>query len=460
MDLERAIPRRTWAADVETAATVELDLDRLGLGDVHDGPATRRAVVPAGHAAAERALQAYDVRSYAKTRNHLAGNVSRLGPYLTWGVFTPAEVQHAVERQHAPLVDADLRKFRTELGWKAYARTWFAALGSRVFEPLEPYKYPTPTKLRGAPPGATTGTTGLPCIDAIARELLDSGYLHNHQRLWFAAWWVHYQGYDPRDGETFFRRHLLDGEPGPNALGWQWVASTFAGKPYLFNAANMRKYGLEGCEGAPFDDSYEALVERYLGGYGSGGYARRPNATPHARPSVLLPRLEREPTARPAVLLHAERLSLRARALLETPDAPVIVFLDGRRLRRERPSKGRTAFAVGLAADLVRRLRDEGRAARLVLAEGERELAMLADHLGADGFVAPGSWHPGTWRTLDRLDALRPVAVRPDVPYADVDASLRSFSAWWKKARPQVEARGHTAREAATPLFDRRPAGP
>lgn len=459
MELETAIPNVARTADAEAAATVDVDLEALQLADRTDGPATPHPAVAASHAAAERSLASYDVRGYARTRNHLDGNVSRLGPYLTWGVFSPVEVQEAVERRH-PRRDADLRKFLDELGWKAYARAWFAALGAKVFEPIEPYKYPTVEKRRGAPPGATTGRTGLACIDAIVHDLLSTGYLHNHQRLWFAAWWVHYQGYDPRDGEAFLRRHLLDGEPGPNALGWQWVASTFGGKPYLFNVDNMRKNGLEGCRGAPFDDDYRALAERYLGGYGRGGYARRPNEQPRTRPSVPLPRLLREPTDRPAVLLHAERLSLRARALDETPDAPVVVMLDGRRFRWERPSAGRAAFAVALAADLVRHLRDDGREARLVLADDEQEIAALADALGADGFVAPSSWHPGTWRTLDRLDELRRVAVRPDPAYAEVDASLRSFSAWWKRARPEVEARSRSRSEASRPLFDGPPTQP
>ncbi len=416
--------------------------DRLAraLAGLFEGPVGSAAPFDPRHDAAERALADYDVAGYAATRNRLDGNVSRLNPYVSWGVFTLPEVQAAVQARH-PQRDADLRKFLDELGWKAFFREAFRALGGRVYRSLEPYKYPTAAKRPGPPPGAERGATGLRCIDAIAEELTATGYLHNHARLWFASWWVHYAGHAWQDGEAFFYRHLLDGEPGPNALGWQWVASTFGAKPYLFNVANMRRNGHPGCDGAPFDASYEELSERYFGGYGRGGYARRPRDQPQARPEPPLPRLVRDPGADPVVLLHAERLSLRARPLAELPHAPLLVVLDGRRLRRERPAFLRLRFAVELAADLVRRARDEGRSAQLRVIDDEAEIAAAVAGLGGASVATPDSWHPGTWRTLDRLDALAPVSVLPETPFATVRGSLRSFTAYWREARPQVTAR-------------------
>ena len=35
---------------------------------------------------------------------------------------------------------------------------------------------------------------------------------------------------------------LLDGDPASNNLSWQWVASTFSRKPYIFNLENVRRY--------------------------------------------------------------------------------------------------------------------------------------------------------------------------------------------------------------------------
>mgnify|MGYP000291090464 FL=1 len=429
---------------------MDLTLDRtdahLGatpdaLAGLYAGPATALAgAPPARHDAARAALAAYDVRRYASTRNHLDGNVSRLNPYVTWGALTLREVLTSVRAKHGRM-DRDLEKFVDELGWKAFFREGFRALGGRVYRSLEPYKYPTAEKLPGPPPGVEVGDTGLPCMDRLLADLAATGYLHNHGRLWLAGWWVHYAGHAWEDGERFLYRRLLDGEPGPNALSWQWVASTFGGKPYVFDGANLRRFGLEGCDGAPFDTDRDTLDRRFFGGYAGGGYARRPKEQPRTVRDVPVPRLRRGPGDRPVVVLHAERLSPHAAALDAAPGAPVVVTLDARRLREEGGTWGRVAFAAELALDAARALQDAGRDASVHLVEAEADLAERVRALGGASVVTPGSWHPGTWRTLARLDEHLPVSVVEDAPFAQVDAPLRSFSAYWKVARPQVVAR-------------------
>ena len=49
---------------------------------------------------------------------------------------------------------------------------------------------PIIAKLAG---GYCSGTTGLVCIDSFSRELRETGYLHNHQRMWIAAYLVHWR---------------------------------------------------------------------------------------------------------------------------------------------------------------------------------------------------------------------------------------------------------------------------
>ena len=61
--------------------------------------------------------------------------------------------------------------------------------------------------------------------------------------------------------------HLLDGDPASNNLSWQWVASTFANKPYYFNLDNIIKYSSEDLDtrsetNASLEGSYEALHNR------------------------------------------------------------------------------------------------------------------------------------------------------------------------------------------------------
>ena len=54
--------------------------------------------------------------------------------------------------------------------------------------------------------------------------------------------------------------HLLDGDLASNTLSWQWVAGTWTGKPYLFNAENVERYapGVD-CTGSVIDTTYETL---------------------------------------------------------------------------------------------------------------------------------------------------------------------------------------------------------
>ena len=76
-----------------------------------------------------------------------------------------------------------------------------------------------------------------------ATELVDTGYLHNHTRMWFASIWIFTLGLPWRLGADFFYRHLLDGDAASNTLGWRWVAGLHTrGKPYPADARNIATF--------------------------------------------------------------------------------------------------------------------------------------------------------------------------------------------------------------------------
>lgn len=79
-------------------------------------------------------------------------------------------------------------------------------------------------------------------MDAFARELKETGYLHNHARMWLAAYVVHWRRVRWQAGARWFLSHLADGDAASNNLSWQWVASAFSSKPYLFNRENLETY--------------------------------------------------------------------------------------------------------------------------------------------------------------------------------------------------------------------------
>jgi deoxyribodipyrimidine photo-lyase len=97
--------------------------------------------------------------------------------------------------------------------------------------------------------------------------------MHNHARMWVAAYLQHWRMVDWRDGATLFYRHLLDGDPASNKLSWQWVGSTFSHKPYIFNRRNVERFsGGAFCarcplaaDGCPFDADYDDLARQLFG---------------------------------------------------------------------------------------------------------------------------------------------------------------------------------------------------
>ncbi|MGL4610206.1 MAG: FAD-binding domain-containing protein [Trueperaceae bacterium] len=415
------------------AATLAEQLKPYFSGDVY----TSKRYEPT-LAAAKKMLLEYRPAGYARTRNQVDGNVTWLNPYVTWGVFTLRELFNAVR----PKANGqDLEKFVSELGWKAYFREGFLALGDRVYTSLEPYKYPTLVKQDSLPDTIKNAATGIEAIDSIVRELKETGHLHNHKRMWFAAYLVHYAKVEWWQGEKLFYHYLLDGEPGPNALSWQWVASTFSGKPYYFNGQNMAKNNHSGWKNTLLDDSYENLNTHYFAGRADGSYTKRPQEQPVSTGEPLFPDLVRAVKQKPLVILHAERLSDSAEVLKTVKHVPVVVMLDGARLKKEQPSFMRLHFVVNLAADVVKTLLEQGREAELVLADSPSEIADYAKTKGCESIATPDSWHPGTWLFLKLLDRQLPVSVVEDVPFARAQTSLRSFSSFWGKAERQVRWR-------------------
>ena len=222
-----------------------------------------------GREAAETALQKVDPAGYAKSRNFFTGAVTRLSPYIRYGVLSLAEIRDYVrDRVQRP---DEATKLINELGWRDYWQRLYAKLGNGIWEDQEPYKtgYTSNDYAQTLPDDIATGTTGRVCIDSFSRDLRDTGYLHNHGRLWLAAYMVHWRRIRWQAGAIWFLQHLLDGDPASNNMSWQWVASTFSHKPYFFNRENLERY-TEGvyCRQCPlyghcdFEGSYEELEQR------------------------------------------------------------------------------------------------------------------------------------------------------------------------------------------------------
>lgn len=185
---------------------------------------------------------------YAGMRNYdLPGHagVSRLSPYIRYRLVTEEEVLRAVLGRYA-LSTAD--KFVQEVFWRTYWKGWLELRPSvwgqyRAGLDRALDRVATGERLRRDWEAACQGDTGIAPFDQWARELVDTGYLHNHARMWFASIWCFTLRLPWELGADFFLRHLLDGDAASNTLSWRWVAGIQTpGKVYVARASNIAKY--------------------------------------------------------------------------------------------------------------------------------------------------------------------------------------------------------------------------
>ena len=187
-------------------------------------------------------------RSYAARRNHdLPGHadVSRLSPYIRHRALTEVEVLRAVLAIHSP---AEAEKFISEVFWRTYWKGWLehrpSVWASYLSDRTAAWnRVQTEAGLRQDWEAACDGRTGIDAFDHWARELVQTGYLHNHARMWFASIWIFTLRLPWALGADFFLRHLLDGDPASNTLSWRWVAGLQTrGKTYLARRSNISRY--------------------------------------------------------------------------------------------------------------------------------------------------------------------------------------------------------------------------
>ncbi|WP_282094235.1 FAD-binding domain-containing protein [Epibacterium ulvae] len=189
-------------------------------------------------------------RHYTNMRNYDFGasrrsNVSVLSPWLRHRLITEAEVLQRVLARHSTNAS---EKFVQEVFWRTYFKGWLEQRPS-VWTQYQRDLVDL-VQVLGRDPAlqtqvniAVTGKTGIDCFDHWGRELIKTGYLHNHARMWFASIWIFTLRLPWQLGADFFLRHLLDGDPASNTLSWRWVGGLHTkNKIYLARADNIAKF--------------------------------------------------------------------------------------------------------------------------------------------------------------------------------------------------------------------------
>jgi deoxyribodipyrimidine photo-lyase len=189
-------------------------------------------------------------RVYGAHRNEDRGpddrsNVSGLSAHVRRRMIGEDELAGAALQAHG-LQGAE--KFIQEVCWRTYWKGWlemrppvWADYRAGLTRDLHALARDGPLGARYA--AAVEGRTGLACFDAWAHELHETGYLHNHARMWAASIWIYTLGLPWRLGADWFVRHLIDADPASNTLSWRWVGGLHTpGKTYLARADNIARF--------------------------------------------------------------------------------------------------------------------------------------------------------------------------------------------------------------------------
>jgi deoxyribodipyrimidine photo-lyase len=200
-------------------------------------------MIPTRFAALERLEQFLPLASkYAGHRNFDLGSgkhdgVSQLSPYIRTRLITEEEVTRAVLAEHSA---GSAEKFLQEIAWRTYWKGWLEMRPDVWRHHLDTL---SATERSEGYETAIAGRTGIECFDHWVGELVETGYIHNHARMWFASIWIFTLKLPWQLGADFFLTHLLDGDPASNTLSWRWVAGLHTpGKHYLARASNIEKF--------------------------------------------------------------------------------------------------------------------------------------------------------------------------------------------------------------------------
>ncbi|MDX1604579.1 MAG: FAD-binding domain-containing protein [Candidatus Competibacterales bacterium] len=377
--------------------------------------------------------------AYARQRGfdlgseHHGESVSLLSPWLRHRLLTEPEVIEAALDHHG-LEAAE--KFVQEVCWRSYWKGWlerrppvWTDYRTRVREQMR--SLDADPGLRERWESATAGKTGIDCFDHWARELVTTGYLHNHARMWFASIWLFTLELPWALGADFFLRHLLDGDAASNTLSWRWVAGLQTrGKIYLARPDNIAHY-----TAGRFRPSARLAVE-----------AEPPAAPPLPEPRPLPEQHDWDRSAATGLLLTEDDLSPE---YLGKPGAPLRTVLAFKATVQRSPLPVATsvhAFADGALRDALTRMAPCAESVGPVC-EGPGAIDSLVERARAAGLRQLVTPYIPCGPTADALAPLRTRLAAADIDLVAVmrpwdtlawTHAPRGFFAFWKRIRPRL----------------------
>ena len=191
---------------------------------------------------------------YAKDRNFINGSVTKLSPYISRGIISTKSVfDFLIEKGYSL---KSIQKFVQELVWREFWQmTWIDKnINTDLRTKQKDYKY------IGMPKKINEFNTGIDAIDNSIKLLYDTGYMHNHLRMYVASLVTNIGKYHWKMPAKWMYYHLLDADWGSNALSWQWVCGSNSSKKYYANQDNINRFTNSNQKNTILDKSYDELI--------------------------------------------------------------------------------------------------------------------------------------------------------------------------------------------------------
>lgn len=174
---------------------------------------------------------------YGKTRNFENGEVSHLSPFISRGIISTKWVYHRLlnrgwqVEQMIPLLQ--------QLTWRDY----FQRVG-QFFPNLDQIELKNKQEFthKGIPLIYAEAKTGITALDRGIVQLQQTGYVHNHLRMYLAMLACNVGKYHWKDVGRWMYYYLLDADFASNFISFQWVSGASRDKQYFANQSNINHF--------------------------------------------------------------------------------------------------------------------------------------------------------------------------------------------------------------------------
>ncbi len=195
--------------------------------------------------------------AYAKNRNYLDGNVSYLSPYISRGIISTKQIARRLFKIGFNFEESE--KYMQELAWRDYWQLVWKNKLSLINKDLK--RSQNQVENFEIPAAVDQAKTRIKAIDDGILELFNTGYMHNHMRMYVAAICCNVGKSHWLEPAKWLYYHLLDADWGSNALSWQWVAGSNSNKKYFANQENINKFTYSNQKETFLDKPYEDIKD-------------------------------------------------------------------------------------------------------------------------------------------------------------------------------------------------------